>query len=60
MGVERIAPKSPSWCRDFRNEDEVTIGGGSGTPRLVEVLGKNAIAIVKQIFVSLFEPDRFT
>jgi hypothetical protein len=25
--------------------------------RLVEVFGKNAIAIVKQVFVSLFEPD---
>jgi hypothetical protein len=29
MGVERIAPKSPSWCRDFRNEDEVTIGAAA-------------------------------
>jgi hypothetical protein len=24
MGVERTAPKSPSRCRDFRNEGEVT------------------------------------
>jgi len=28
--------------------------------RFVEVFGENVIAIVKQVFVSLFEPDRFT
>src|ERR1700724_3298591 len=37
--------------------------GNTGTQRhvrargLVEVFGKNTIAIVKQVFVSLFEPD---
>jgi hypothetical protein len=35
--------------------------GDSGpSDRFVEVFGENAIAMVKQIFVSLFAIDRFT